>query len=378
MYGHNKTEFYEGCYNESQVKTGMEFRMSRTAIVSGCNGQDGYYLTKLLLEKGYRVIGIQRRTSSSTSWRLIDLPMYEEATRQHRLIFEAGDITDFSSIARIISAYKPSEFYNLAAQSQVWHSFKSPLSTLEITGLGAAVCLEAVRQFAPNCRFYQAGSSEQYGNSAIFGKGQPQKGIVFERVLDESSPMIPRSPYGVAKLMAHTLVRNYREAYGMFAVGGILFNHESPYRGVEFVTRKITCGIADILANRATTIELGNLDSWRDWGHAEDYMNAAWLMLQQSEPVDYVIATGSTHQISEFLSIAFGLVGIQDWSKYITVNQEFVRPSEVDVLIGNSNKARQELGWEPKHSFNDLVYQMVYSDCLRKGVLDKVNKAVQG
>ncbi len=349
----------------------------KTAIVTGINGQDGYYLTKLLLEKGYRVVGIQRRTSSSTSWRLLDLPTYEKATKEHRLIFEAGDITDFSSISRIVTAYKPNEFYNLAAQSQVWHSFKSPLSTLEITGLGAAVCLEAVRQFAPNCRFYQAGSSEQYGNSAILGKHQPQPGVVFERVLDESSPMIPRSPYGVAKLMAHTLVRNYREAYGMFAVGGILFNHESPYRGVEFVTRKITNGIADILANRASSIELGNLDSWRDWGHAEDYMHAAWLMLQQFEPVDYVIATGETHQISEFLNIAFGLVGIQDWSKYVTVNQEFVRPSEVDVLIGNATKARQELGWSPKHSFNDLVYQMVYADCLRKGVVDKMNKVVQ-
>ena len=349
----------------------------KTAIVTGINGQDGYYLTKLLLEKGYRVVGVQRRTSSSTSWRLIDLPAYEAAVKANRLIFEAGDITDFSSISRIVMAYKPDEFYNLAAQSQVWHSFKSPLSTLEITGLGAAVCLEAVRQFAPSCRFYQAGSSEQYGNSAILGKSQPQKGVVFERVLDESSPMIPRSPYGVAKLMAHTLVRNYREAYDMFAVGGILFNHESPYRGVEFVTRKITNGIAGILAGQVKTIELGNLDSWRDWGHAEDYMRAAWLMLQRDEPVDYVIATGETHQISEFLDVAFGLVGIQDWSQYVTVNQEFVRPSEVDVLIGNAAKARAELGWEPKHSFNDLVYQMVYFDCLRKGVVDKMNKVVQ-
>jgi len=345
----------------------------KTAIISGINGQDGFYLTKLLLEKGYRVVGIQRRASSSTAWRLVDLPMYEQATKNHRLIFEAGDITDFSSIARIVSGYQPDEFYNLAAQSQVWHSFKSPLSTLEITGLGAAVCLEAVRQFAPRCKFYQAGSSEQYGNSAILGKSQPQKGVIFERVLDESSPMIPRSPYGVAKLIAHTLVRNYREAYDMFAVGGILFNHESPYRGVEFVTRKITNGIANILAGQASTIELGNLDSWRDWGHAEDYMRAAWLMLQRSEPVDYVIATGETHQISEFLSVAFSLVDITDWQRYVTINQEFVRPSEVDVLIGNASKARNELGWKPQHSFQDLVYQMVERDCLRKGVADKLN-----
>ena len=351
--------------------------MNKTAVISGINGQDGYYLTKLLLEKGYRVIGVQRRASSSTAWRLIDLPAYDVAVKANRLMFEAGDITDFSSIARIVSAYKPNEFYNLAAQSQVWHSFKSPLSTLEITGLGAAVCLEAVRQFAPKCRFYQAGSSEQYGNSAIFGKNQPSRDKVFERILDESSPMIPRSPYGVAKLMAHTLVRNYREAYGMFAVGGILFNHESPYRGIEFVTRKITSGIADILAGHATNIELGNLDSWRDWGHAEDYMRAAWLMLQQHEPVDYVIASGETHQISEFLDIAFGLVDIKDWRQLVVINPEFVRPSEVDVLIGDASKARKELGWAPQHSFRDLVYQMVSADCLRKGVAHRLNSYVE-
>lgn len=344
----------------------------KSAIITGINGQDGYYLTKLLLEKGYRVIGIQRRTSSSTAWRLLDLPGYEQAIKEGRLVLEAGDVTDFSSIARIVAAYKPVNFYNLSAQSHVWHSFKAPLSTLEITGLGAAVCLEAVRQFAPNCRFYQAGSSEQFGNSAILGKHKPEPGVVFERVLDESSPMIPRSPYGVAKLMAHTLVRNYREAYGMFAVAGILMNHESPYRGVDFVTRKITNGIAAILAGEKQFIELGNLDSYRDWGHAEDYMRAAWLMLQQSQPVDYVIATGETHQISEFLDEAFGAVGITDWSQYVIINQEFVRPSEVDVLIGDASKARQELGWAPHYSFRDLVYQMVFADCLRKGVAQYV------
>ena len=175
----------------------------KTVVVTGINGQDGYYLTKLLLNKGYRVVGIQRRTSSSTAWRLVDLPNYEEARRENRLILEAGDITDFSSISRIVAAYKPDEFYNLAAQSQVWHSFKAPISTLEITGVGAGVCLEAVRQFCPECRFYQAGSSEQFGNSAIYGKDKPQEGVMFECILDEESPMIPRSPYGCAKLMAH-------------------------------------------------------------------------------------------------------------------------------------------------------------------------------
>ena len=346
----------------------------RTAIITGINGQDGYYLAKLLLEKGYRVVGVQRRASSNTGWRLIDIPDYDKANKESRLILEAGDITDFSSIARIIAAYKPDEFYNLAAMSQVWHSFKSPLATLEITGVGAAVCLEAVRQWVPECKFYQAGSSEQFGNSAIFGKDAPEDSVVFERILDENSPMHPRSPYGCAKLMAHTLVRNYREAYGMYAVGGILFNHESPYRGVEFVTRKITDGIAAILVGEKDVIELGNLDAYRDWGHAEDYMRAAWMMLQRDTSQDYVISMEQTYRIRDFLNLAFRFVGIDDWSQYVTINPEFVRPSEVDVLIGNSTKAHNELGWFPEHSFEDLVYSMVYQDCLRKGVVNKIKK----
>lgn len=346
----------------------------KTAIITGFYGQDGFYLTKLLLGKGYRVVGIQRRTSSSTGWRLTDIPGYEKVRAEARLITESGDITDLSSIARVVAAYKPDEFYNLAAQSQVWHSFKSPLSTLEITGNGAAICLEAVRQHAPDCRFYQAGSSEQFGNSAIFGKDKPEDGKVFERILDEDSAMMPRSPYGVAKLTAYAFVRNYREAYGMYAVGGILFNHESPYRGVEFVTRKITYGIAGILAGEQDVIELGNLDAYRDWGHAEDYMRAAWMMLQQDEPKDYVISMEQTYRIRDFLSLAFSFVGIDDWEPYIKINPEFVRPSEVDVLIGNSARAHTELGWSPEHSFQDLVYSMVYRDCLRKGVVDRVKK----
>jgi GDPmannose 4,6-dehydratase len=344
----------------------------RTIIVSGINGQDGFYLTKLLLDKGYRVIGIQRRTSASTAWRLVDLPNYEKARAENRFILEPGDVTDLASIARIVAAYKPDEFYNLAAQSQVWHSFKTPLSTLEITGMGAAICLEAVRQFAPNCRFYQAGSSEQFGNSAIFGKDLPEKGVVYERVLNEDSPMIPRSPYGVAKLMAYAMVRNYREAYGMFAVGGILFNHESPYRGIEFVTRKITHGIASILANEQSSIALGNLDSYRDWGHAEDYMRAAWMMLQQDKPKDYVISMEQTHSIRDFLNLAFSHVSINDWTPYVVIDPEFVRPSEVDVLIGDSTRAHNELKWHPEHTFDGLVYEMIYRDCLRKGVSHKI------
>lgn len=345
-----------------------------TAIITGFHGQDGFYLTRLLLEKGYRVVGIQRRTSASTGWRLTDLPDYEQARIQGRLITEAGDITDLSSIARIVSAYKPQEFYNLAAQSQVWHSFKTPLSTLEITGNGAAICLEAVRQWAPKCRFYQAGSSEQFGNSAILGKNLPEEGVVFERVLDEDSPMLPRSPYGCAKVMAYNMVRNYREAYEMFAVAGILFNHESPYRGMEFVTRKITDGIASILTGEIDHIALGNLDAYRDWGHAADYVYAAWMMLQQDKPKDYVIAMGKTHRIRDFLDLAFSYVGIDDWKQYIMIDPQFVRPSEVDVLIGNAGKARDELGWQPQHTFEDLVYSMVHRDCLRKGIVDKVIK----
>jgi GDPmannose 4,6-dehydratase len=344
------------------------------AIITGIYGQDGFYLAKLLLEKGYQVVGIQRRTSTSTGWRLTDIPNYEKFCKEGKLIVESGDITDFASIARVIAAYKPTEFYNLAAQSQVWHSFKAPLSTLEITGTGAVICLEAVRQFAPNCRFYQAGSSEQFGNSAIFGKDVPEEGIIFERILNEESPMLPRSPYGVAKLAAYMMVRNYREAYGMYAVGGILFNHESPYRGADFVTRKITLGIAAILAGEQDHIELGNLDSYRDWSHAEDSMQAAWMMLQQDEPKDYVIAMRQTYRISDFLDLAFKFVGIDDWKQYIKINPEFVRPSEIDVLIGDPAKAHEELGWMPKHSFGDLVYSMVYHDCLRKGVVDKVKK----
>lgn len=346
----------------------------KVAIITGINGQDGFYLTKLLIDKGYKVIGIQRRTSSSTAWRLVDLPNYEIAKSEGRLIFESGDITDMASITRIVQLYQPDEFYNLAAMSQVWHSFKSPLATLEITGLGAAVCLEAVRQHVPECRFYQAGSSEQFGNSAIFGKDKPEPGVIYEKILDEDSPMLPRSPYGVAKLMAFTLVRNYREAYGMYAVGGILFNHESPYRGIEFVTRKITHGIASIMAGEADHIELGNLDAFRDWGHAEDYMEAAWMMLQGDKPVDYVISMGETHSIREFLDRAFAFVSVLEWKQYVRINPEFVRPSEVDVLIGNSTKAHNELNWKPRHTFNELVWEMIYRDCLRMGVADKAIK----
>lgn len=338
----------------------------KTAVITGVNGQDGYYLTKLLLEKGYRVVGIQRRASTTTAWRLHDLP------DTSNLVLEAGDITDLSSVLRVVKKYQPEEFYNLAAQSQVWHSFQSPLSTCEITGLGVLICLEAVRQEAPSCKFYQAGSSEQFGNSAIFGKERKDAEAIYERVLNIDSPMGPRSPYGAAKLFGHNMVRNYREAYDMFAVGGILFNHESPYRGTEFVTRKITHSLASVLVAEQDAIKLGNLDSYRDWGHAEDYMRAAWMMLQQDSPKDYVIATGETYSIREFLSLAFICAGISDWTPYVEQDANMIRPSEVDILIGDATLAHEELGWRPSHTFVSLVHSMVAKDLERKGVIDRL------
>jgi len=338
-----------------------------TAVITGINGQDGFYLAKLLLKKGYKVVGVQRRTSTSTAWRLDDLP------DKKNLVLEAGDITDLSSIIRIVKQHRPHELYNLAAQSQVWHSFQTPLATCDSTGLGALVCLEAIRQEAPQCAFYQAGSSEQFGNSAIHAivPGGSDDELAIKN-LNIDSPMIPRSPYGAAKLFAHNMVRNYREAYDMFAVGGILFNHESPYRGVEFVTRKVTDGVAAIVAGSANDIVLGNLDSFRDWGHAEDYMRAAWMMLQQGEPVDYLIATGESYSVRQFITLAFLCVGIDDWEQYITQTESLMRPSEVDVLIGDSSKARKDLGWKPNNNFVDLVYEMVEADCRRRYITSKL------
>ena len=337
----------------------------KTALITGIHGMDGFYLSKLLLEKGYRVVGVYRRTSSPTSWRLA----YLSDELKRNLILEAGDITDYSSIARIVRQYQPDEFYNLAAQSQVWHSFKAPLATMESTAVGAMNCLEAVRQECPDCKFYQASSSEMFGNSAINGDNKPTPGVLFKRILDEESPMIPRSPYGIAKLAAHNAVRNYREAYSMFAVGGILFNHEGPFRGTEFVTRKITNGIAAVLADKQDNVALGNLDSYRDWGHAADYMRAAWMMLQADEPKDYVISTGETHSVQNFIIFSSICVAEhENWSRFIKRDPSLVRPAEVDILIGNSSKARQELKWMPEYSFESLVYEMMKFDLSLYGI----------
>lgn len=332
----------------------------KLAVITGINGQDGFYLSRFLLRRGYVVVGIQRRTSSSTSWRLNDIPN----ELRERLHLVSGDVTDFASISSVVSKYQPDEFYNLAAQSHVWHSFKSPLSTLQITGMGAAHCLEAIRQFAPSCRFYQAGSSEQFGNSAC-----EEAELV---ILNEHSTMHPRSPYGVAKQMAYDFTRNYREAYGLFAVAGLLFNHESPYRGEEFVTRKITKGIASIIAGHQDILELGNLESCRDWGHAEDYMKAAWMMLQQDTPYDYVIATGETYSVRTFLEKVCDIVDI-DIDRFVTIDENLYRPSEIHLLVGDSSKAKEKMGWVAEYTFDDLVYQMIREDLGRLGVLSRLD-----
>ena len=338
---------------------------NKVALCTGVTGQDGYYLTKLLLQKGYKVVGIKRRTSAPTTSRLNLLQKILSPAELINLTVEDGDITDYISIARLVRKYKPHEFYNLAAQSFVTHSFNAPIVTAQITGLGALNCLEAIKNEMRDCRFYQASSSEMFGNAAIHCANKPIANGKYEVVLDESSHMVPRSPYGAAKLFAHNMTRNYREAYKMFAVGGILFNHESPLRGEEFVTRKITRQLALIATHRAQSLSLGNLDSYRDWGHAEDFCRAMWLMLQQSAPKDYVIATGKTFSIQEFLNIAFSCI---KWPTNCRLNHlvkqdpALIRPSEVDILIGNSQLARQELGWSPFYNFIDLVHSMVGND----------------
>lgn len=316
----------------------------KTAIITGASGQDAYYLAKLLLEKGYKVVATQRRSAraySSTVEELSKHPNYE---------VEWGDVTDMSAILHVISKYQPDEFYHLAAQSEVGTSFHEPLSTIAITGKGAANCLEAVRIAAPKCRFYFAGSSEQYGDAH---GGKPT---------NENSPMLPRSPYACAKLMGYNLTRVYRESYGMFACGGVLFNHESPERKPYFVTRKITQGVAKIHLGLETHIELGNLDSGRDWGHSADYMRAAWMMLQADTPEDYVVAMGTFHTIEDLLVAAFAEIGIEDWRPYVKQNPKWMRPHDVTRLIGDSSKIRQQLGWQPEFTFEQMIQDMVKHD----------------
>lgn len=317
--------------------------MTKTALITGVSGQDGSYLAELLLDKGYEVHGVVRRSSSVTRSRLDHL----QSENLENLHLHYGDLGDPLGLVRIIDRYGPDEVYNLAAQSHVAISFQQPEYTGDVTGVGAMRLLEAMRVAGSEARFYQASSSELYGSTP-----PPQS---------EVTPFHPRSPYAVAKLYAFWATVNYRESYGMHASNGILFNHESPRRGENFVTRKITRGVADIVHGKANELRLGNLDAKRDWGFAGDYVEGMWLMLQQDTPDDYVLATGEAHSVREFCEIAFGHAGL-DWERYVVVDPEFFRPAEVDYLLGDPTKARTELSWKPTTSFEDLVTMMVDAD----------------
>jgi len=315
----------------------------RRALITGITGQDGSYLADLLLEEGYEVFGMVRRASTENFERISHLG--------DRITLVQGDLLDQLSLDAVLRTAEPHEVYNLAAQSFVPTSWRQPVLTSEFTAIGVTRVLEAVRSVDPSIRFYQASSSEMFGK-------------VREVPQTELTPFYPRSPYGVAKAYGHFITINYRESYGLFAVSGILFNHESPRRGLEFVTRKISDGVARIKLGLADELRLGNLDAKRDWGFAGDYVRAMWLMLQQDEPGDYVISTGAEHSVQDFVDAAFAHVGI-DPAEHVVVDQEFIRPAEVDRLIGDPTKAQKELGWEPKVSFQELVQMMVDADLER-------------
>jgi GDPmannose 4,6-dehydratase len=317
--------------------------MAKRAIITGITGQDGSYLTELLLEKGYEVTGIVRRLSASNMWRIDHL--------LDRITLRPADLLDQLSLVRVIQDVRPAEFYNLAAMSFVPASWDQPMLTGEFNAQGVTRVLEAIRHVDPTIRLYQASSSEMYGR-------------VREVPQTESTPFYPRSPYGVSKVFGHYITVNYRESYGIFAVSGILFNHESPRRGIEFVTRKVSDGVARIMLGLADHLGLGNLDACRDWGFAGDYVRAMWLMLQQEKADDYVIATGVPHSVRELVESAFGYVGL-DWNKYVRVDSAFLRPAEVDHLVGDSSKARRVFGWEPQVDFKRLVGMMVDADIAR-------------
>ena len=316
----------------------------KKALITGITGMDGSHLAELLLEKGYEVYGLERRCSTPNRTNISHL--------NNKIRFVEGDLTDQISLVRCLRDIKPDEIYNLAAQSFVHWSFLTPEQTSDVNGLGVLRMLEAIRESEIKTKFYQASTSE------MFGKVQ-------ETPQNENTPFYPRSPYGVAKLYGHWITKNYRESYDMFACSGILFNHESERRGIEFVTRKITDGVAKIHLGLQDKIILGNLDSYRDWGYSPDYCEAMWLMLQQHKADDYVIATGETHSIRDFLDVAFQEIGIIDWEKYVGQDPRFMRPAEVDVLRGDSTKAYKELGWKPKTSFRGLVEKMVKNDIER-------------
>jgi GDPmannose 4,6-dehydratase len=315
----------------------------KRALITGITGQDGSYLAEFLLEKGYRVYGLVRRSSVG------NLERIKHLEKDLRLI--PGDLTDQNSLIAALVEARPDEVYNLAAQSFVGVSWQQPVLTAQVTALGVTRMLEAIRTVNPRIRFFQASSSEMFGR-------------VQETPQSENTPFYPRSPYGVAKVYGHYITVNYRESYGLFACSGILFNHESPRRGLEFVTRKVSDGVARIKLGLAGELRLGNLESRRDWGYAGDYVQAMWMMLQQDEPGDYVIATGETHSVRELVEIAFSHAGL-DWQKYVVVDPRLYRPAEVDLLQGDYSKARSKLGWEPRVSFPELVRMMVDADLAR-------------
>ncbi|MBY0489817.1 MAG: GDP-mannose 4,6-dehydratase [Gemmatimonadaceae bacterium] len=314
--------------------------MHKTALITGITGQDGSYLAELLLAKGYRVVGVVRRSSTTPYERIAHLV--------DRVELVSADLLDQTSLTDVVHAAQPHEIYNLAAQSFVQTSWNQPVLTGEFTALGVTRMLEAMRKAAPTARFYQASSSEQFGK-------------VVETPQTESTPFYPRSPYGVAKVYGHWITVNYRESFNLFAVSGILFNHESPRRGLEFVTRKISDGVARIKMGLSKELRLGNLDARRDWGFAGDYVDAMWRMLQQDQPDDYVISTGETYSVRQFCEAAFGYAGL-DYKDFVIQDERFFRPAEVDLLVGNPEKAKRQLGWTPQVNFRQLVEMMVQAD----------------
>lgn len=318
-------------------------RVMKTALITGINGQDGSYMADFLLDKGYKVYGMERRASV----KIRENTKHLENNSNFEFII--GDLSDQNSLLRCLKTTHATEVYNFAAQSFVGESWNTPEQTSDITGLGVLRMLEAIREYGEPVKFYQASSSEMFGR-------------LVENPAKESTPFYPRSPYGVSKLYGHWITKNYRESYGMFNVSGLLFNHESERRGLEFVTRKITHGVAKIVLGLDKTIELGNLDAGRDWGYAPDYVEAAWMMLQQDQPDDYVIATGTTKTIRDFLDAAFKAVDISDWSEYVKVNPKYLRPAEVETLRGDATKAKEVLGWTPKTPFDVWVDKMVKND----------------
>ncbi len=322
--------------------------MSKRALITGITGQDGAYLSRFLLDKGYTVYGLLARRSTPTVWRLEELGVLDRVT------LADGDLTDLSSLLRVVKDSQPHEIYNLGAQSFVATSWSQPVLTAQVTALSVVNLLEAVRLIDPTIRFYQASTSEMFGKVAQV----PQT---------EETPFHPRSPYGVAKQFGHWTTINYRESFGMFACSGILFNHESPLRGLEFVTRKITDAVAGIKAGKLDQLRLGNLDSRRDWGFAGDYVEAMWAMLQQDEPEDFVVATGRTQSVGEFCRLAFECAGL-DWENYVEIDPSLKRPAEVDLLQGDASLAKERLGWEPKVGLESLVEMMVRADLKRHGL----------